>query len=153
MRKAGVPKNKRIQAGGKIALMLLMWLVVINRGWHLPRVVPICLFAATALLGFWEMFVDFRRMRPRGRMRMMTAIFGGLAGAFALMAVAALDDKNSGWEWMAGGFITLCAVCTAGSVWSCVRMRRLCGEVRQRLWELRKIRRRRAIAAGREVYR
>lgn len=134
-----------------VAGLLLLFLAFY--GSHFSRIVQACVSVAAAIAVAWDIRISYRRMRPRGRMQMAVAIFGGLILAFALMAVAVLDDKEPGWEWMAGGFITLCAVCIAGSVWSCVRMRRLCGEARQRLWELRKILRRRAIAAGREVYR
>lgn len=134
------------------SVVALMLLFLACYGSRFPQRVKVVVAVAAALSVAWNIRHDCRRMRPRGRMRMATALFGGLAIAFALMIVAGLEDREPGWEWMAGGFAVLCAACIAGGIWSFVRMRRLCAQARQRLWELHTMRRRRATVAGREIY-
>lgn len=113
-------------------------------GYDVPKqaIVPFLLFSV--VLGVVDARHDFRRMRPRQRMRMLALMSVVVCCVFILMMGATWSDAEEDMRQDMIYFGVLIALAAVGAVWSFRRWRRLRAEAEQRLWQLRTARRKRA---------
>lgn len=112
-------------------------------GYDVPKEAIALFLLFSVVLGAADARHDFRRMRPRQRMRMLALMSAVLCCVFTLMMGAVWEDAEEDMRQNMIYFGALIALAAVGAVWCFLRWRRLRAEAEQRLWQLRTARRKR----------
>lgn len=110
-----------------------------------PRWVAVVVLGAGFVVMIRNLYVDYRRKRPRQRAHdgMMVGLV--LTLVFTIMLAAIVADHDEDWQDGAIVLSSLILLMAVGGVWSLLRWRRLRAEAEVRLWQLREKRRKRVV--------
>ena len=131
------------------ALRIVLALAVATAGllqffdFSFPKACLVALLLAGVASSFIEVRRDFRRKRPRRKMRDLMLMCLVLIPVFGLMLAATVADGEDDVRNAIIVFSTGIGVVTVTAVWSFLRWRRLRAEAAMRLWQLRQQRKKR----------